>query len=257
MYRPRVIPVLLIRDGALVKSIQFKQHKYIGDPINAVRIFNDLKADELAFIDIEATQKGRLISLDFVRDVGEEANMPFAVGGGIKTIEDIQSIIAAGAEKVIINSEAAKNPAFIKEASDIFGSSTITVCIDVKKTYLKGLTTWTDAGSKATKLSPVEHAQMAEQNGAGELIIQSIAHDGMMNGYDLELIESIARAVKIPVVALGGAGTIEDLHKAHHLGYANGMAAGSLFVFQSKNRGVLINYPEKDELRFDIKPPHF
>ena len=257
MYRPRVIPVLLIRDGALVKSIQFKQHKYIGDPINAVRIFNDLKADELAFIDIEATQKGRLISLDFVRDVGEEANMPFAVGGGIKTIEDIQSIIAAGAEKVIINSTAAKNPAFIKEASDIFGSSTITVCIDVKKTYLKGLTTWTDAGSKATKLSPVEHAQMAEQNGAGELIIQSISHDGMMNGYDLELIESIARAVKIPVVALGGAGTIEDLHKAHHLGYANGMAAGSLFVFQSKNRGVLINYPEKDELRFDIKPPYF
>ena len=257
MYRPRVIPVLLIRDGALVKSIQFKQHKYIGDPINAVRIFNDLKADELAFIDIEATQKGRLISLDFVRDVGEEANMPFAVGGGIKTIDDIQSIIAAGAEKVIINSEAAKNPAFIQEASDIFGSSTITVCIDVKKTYLKGLTTWTDAGSKATKLSPVEHAQMAEQNGAGELIIQSISHDGMMNGYDLELIESIARAVKIPVVALGGAGTIEDLHKAHHLGYANGMAAGSLFVFQSKNRGVLINYPEKDELRFDIKPPHF
>lgn len=253
MYRPRVIPVLLIRDGALVKSIQFKQHKYIGDPINAVRIFNDLKADELAFIDIEATQKGRLISLDFVRDVGEEANMPFAVGGGIKTIEDIQSIIAAGAEKVIINSAAAKNTAFIKEASDIFGSSTITVCIDVKKTYLKGLTTWTDAGSKATKLNPIEHAQLAEQNGAGELIVQSIAHDGMMDGYDLELIESISRAVSIPVVALGGAGTIEDLHKAHHLGYANGMAAGSLFVYQSKNRGVLINYPEKHELRFENK----
>lgn len=251
MYRPRVIPVLLISDGGLVKSIQFKNHKYIGDPINAVRIFNDLKADELAFVDIEATKKGRLISLDFVKDVGEEANMPFAVGGGIKTVEDIKAVIAAGAEKVIINSEAAKNPNFIKEATSVFGSSTITVCIDVKKTFFKGLTTWTDAGSNATKLSPIEHAQMAEKNGAGEIIVQSISHDGMMEGYDLELIESISRAVKIPVVALGGAGKIEDLHKAHREAYANGMAAGSLFVYQSKNRGVLINYPEKSEIRFN------
>ena len=142
MFRPRVIPVLLLQNKGLVKSIQFKKHRYIGDPINAVKIFNDLKADELVFLDINATKENRLVSLDLVRDIGEESNMPFAVGGGIKTVEDIQSIIAAGAEKIIINSTAVQNPNFITEASETFGASTITVCIDVKKKkfpYLKNV----------------------------------------------------------------------------------------------------------------------
>ena len=251
MFRPRIIPVLLLKNLALVKSIQFKNHKYIGDPINAVRIFNDLKADELVFLDIEASKDNRLISLDFVKNVGEEANMPFAVGGGIKTIDDIKSVIGAGAEKAVINTHAAQNPDFIREASETFGSSTVVVCIDVKKKLFKGERTWILSGGKSTNYTPVEFAQLMEKNGAGEIIIQSIEKDGMMDGYDIELIKSISTAVSIPVVALGGAGKKEDLIDAYRNGYANGLAAGSLFVYQGTKRGVMINYPDKNELRFD------
>lgn len=250
MFRPRIIPVLLLKGQGLVKSRQFSNYNYIGDPINAVRLFNDLKADELVFLDINATREQRIISLDFIKDVGEEANMPFAVGGGIRTTDDIQKMISAGAEKVIINSFAAENPSFIRLASNAFGSSTISVCIDVKKKRFGGLKTWTHGGTKATSYTPIDFAKLMEEQGAGEIIIQSIAHDGMMEGYDLELISEISRAVTIPVVALGGAGSISDLRDGYNTGLANGLAAGSLFVYQSKNRGVLINYPEKKDLLF-------
>ncbi|MDB4534298.1 AglZ/HisF2 family acetamidino modification protein [Vicingaceae bacterium] len=250
MFRPRVIPVLLLKGKGLVKSINFKKYKYIGDPINAVKIFNDLKADELVFLDILASKENRLISLEFVKNVGEEANMPFAVGGGVKTIEDIRSIITAGAEKVIINTSAAENPQFIKDASDKFGSSTIVVCIDVKKKFLGSERAWVLGGTKSTKYSPIEFAKLIEKNGAGEIIIQSIEKDGCMEGYDIELIKSISEAVTIPVVALGGAKGVEDLKEAYYKGYAHGLAAGSMFVYQGVNRGVLISYPEKSELRF-------
>ena len=244
MYRPRIIPVLLLKNRGLIKTVAFDKPKYIGDPINAVHIFNDLHADELVFLDTEATREKRLISLEFVKDVGEEANMPFAVGGGISTIEDIRKVIAAGAEKVVICSAAANHPEFIREAADEFGSSTIAVCIDVKKKFLGGTKIWTHSGSKATSYTPVEFARLMEEKGAGEIIIQSIERDGSMNGYDIDLIRSIAEAVKIPVIALGGAGSTEDLKKAYHEAYANGLAAGSLFVYNDKYKGVLINYPE-------------
>lgn len=251
MFRPRIIPVLLLRNSALVKSIRFKDHKYIGEPINAVRILNLLKADEIVFLDIEASKNNRLISLDFVKNVGEEAYMPFAVGGGIKSIKDIKDIINAGAEKVVINTYAAQNPDFVKKASEMFGSSTIAVCIDVKKKLFKGQRTWIFGGSRSTAFSPVEFAKIMEKNGAGELIIQSIDKDGTMQGYDIELIKSISISVNIPVVALGGAGKKEDLIETYQKGHANALAAGSLFVYQSKNRGVLINYPDKNEVIFD------
>ena len=251
MFRPRIIPVLLLKNLSLVKSVGFKQHKYIGDPINAVRIFNDSKADELVFLDIEASKNNALISLDFVRNVGEEANMPFAVGGGIKSVEDIRAIIGAGAEKVVINSYAAQNPDFIRQAAETFGSSTIVVCIDVKTQLFKGQRTWTLGGSKATAFSPMEFAQMMEGQGAGELIIQSIERDGTMQGYDVELVKSICAGVNVPVVALGGAGKIEDMEEVYRRAHANGLAAGSLFVYQGRNRGVLVNYPHKEELKFD------
>lgn len=250
MFRPRVIPVLLLKGQSLVKSTAFKDYKYIGDPINAVRIFNDLKADELVFLDILASKENRLISLDFVRDVGEESNMPFAVGGGIRSIEDIREIINAGAEKVIICSKAAEDPDFIRRAADTYGSSTIVVCIDVKKKFFSGLQTWTHAGSKPTGKNPIEFAKLMEEKGAGEIIIQSIERDGAMQGYDIELIKSISEAVTIPVVALGGAGNVSHLKQAHSQAYANGLAAGSMFVFHGSNRGVLINYPDRAELNF-------
>lgn len=253
MFRPRVIPVLLLQGTGLVKSIQFKNHSYIGDPINAVKIFNDFKADELVFLDISASKEKRLISLEFIKNVGEEANMPFAVGGGIKTIKDIQDVIASGAEKVIISSTAIRNPTFIKEASDTFGSSTIVVCIDVKKTFFGGERVWTLNGTKASKYEPKEFAKLMEDNGAGEIIIQSISCDGKMSGYDIELIKKISNRVTLPVIALGGAGNMYDLKQAFKKGYANGLAAGSLFVYQNKMKGVLINYPEKHERNYFLE----
>lgn len=250
MFRPRIIPVLLLKDLVLVKSTQFKAHRYIGDPINAVRIFNDLKADELVFLDIEASKNNRLISLDFVKNVGEEACMPFAVGGGIKSVDDIKAVINAGAEKVVINTHAAQNPDFVRQASEAFGSTAIVVCIDVKKKLFKGHRTWILSGKRSTAFEPVAFAQLMEKSGAGELIIQSIDRDGTMDGYDIELIKSISTSVDVPVVALGGAGKNEDLIEAYQNGHANGLAAGSLFVYQGKKRGVLINYPDKKELIF-------
>ncbi len=250
MLRPRIIPVLLLKNGGLYKSKLFKDYKYIGDPINAVKIFNDSKADELVFLDIDATKENRLISLEFVKEVGEEANMPFAVGGGIKTLENIQDIIAVGAEKVIINSYAAENPNFIREAADAFGSSTITVCIDIKSKFLGKPQTWINGGTKATGLNPVEFAKKAEKLGAGEIIVQCIERDGLMQGYDINTIKAIAEAVTIPVVALGGAGTLQHLKEGYQLGYANGLAGGSIFVYKGTRNGVLITYPEKSEIKF-------
>ena len=247
-FRPRVIPVLLLQGKGLVKSVKFKNHRYIGDPINAVKIFNDLRADELVFLDINASLEKRTISLDFVKNVGEEANMPFAVGGGIKTTEDIRKIIAVGAEKVIIGSEAIINPNLIRSAVDVFGSSTIAVCIDVKPNFWKKEKVYIINGKRETKYDPVSFAREIEKLGAGEIIIQSITRDGTMIGYDLELIRRISTEVKIPVVALGGAGKLEDIAVAVKNGFASAVAAGSIFIYHGERKGVLINYPEQNVL---------
>jgi cyclase len=250
MFQPRIIPVLLLKNNGLYKSVKFKNHHYIGDPINAVKIFNDLKADELVFLDTEASKQNRLISLDFVKEVGEEANMPFAVGGGIKSLEDIQKIINAGAEKVVINSAALKNPNFISEASNTFGRSTIAVCMDVNKNIFGKSKVFALAGCKAYDYTPIEFAKLMQDKGAGEIIVQSVALDGTMNGYDYDLILSVSKAVNIPVIALGGAGKMEHLKQAFQQSFANGLAAGSLFVYQGSKKGVLINYPELNEKQF-------
>jgi cyclase len=248
MFRPRVIPVLLLKNLGLVKSVKFKNYRYIGDPINAVKLFNDLGADELAFLDIPANRENRSISLDFVRRVGDEANMPFSVGGGIRSIKEIQQVLGAGAEKVILNTFASENPDFVKEASDEFGSSTIAVSIDVKKSLFGKELTYIYSGKKATRYDPVTFAKLVEDKGAGEIIINSIEHDGMMQGYDISLIRRVSEAVRIPVVALGGAGSNTDLRKAFTDGYASAVAAGSMFVYHGPRRAVLINYPGSKEL---------
>jgi imidazole glycerol-phosphate synthase subunit HisF len=248
MYRPRVIPILLLKGQGLVKSIRFKDYRYIGDPINAVKIFNDLKADELVFLDILASKEKRLISLDFVRNVGDEANMPFAVGGGIRNIQQIKELINSGAEKVIINTYAVESSEFIKQASDEFGSSTIVVSIDVKKKFFGKKQVYTMSGTKATGLNPIDFAKLMQEKGAGELIINSIENDGLMSGYDLDLIKQISEAVDIPIVAAGGPGVLGDLSKAVNDSYASAVAAGSMFVYHGPRRGVLINYPTNNEL---------
>jgi imidazole glycerol-phosphate synthase subunit HisF len=248
MFRPRVIPVLLLRNLGLVKSIRFKDFRYIGDPINAVKIFNDLHADELVFLDITASKEKRKISLDFVRKVGDECNMPFAVGGGIRTIEDIREILNSGAEKVVINTAAAEKPDFIRQASEEFGSSTIVVSIDVKKKFLGDNAVWTYSGSKSTIYDPVTYAKFIAEKGTGEIIIQSIDHDGMMEGYDMDLISKISNSVTIPVIACSGAGSYQHLRQAVKEANASAVAAGSLFVYHGARRAVLVNYPSPEEL---------
>ncbi|MFD2568097.1 AglZ/HisF2 family acetamidino modification protein [Pseudotenacibaculum haliotis] len=249
MYRPRVIPALLLKNKGLVKTVKFKKSRYIGDPINAVKIFNDLRADELVFLDITASSESRKVSLDFVKNVGAEANMPFSVGGGIKSVSDIKEIINAGAEKVVLNTHAYLNPSFVKDAVNEFGSSTIVVSIDVKKKFLKGQQVYIYGGTKSIGEDPVEYAKKIEDLGAGEIILNSIDNDGMMSGYDIDLVKKVSNSLSIPVVALGGAGSLQDIEKVIEVGYASAASAGSLFVYHGPRNAVLINYPTKEELK--------
>ena len=242
MFRPRIIPVLLLRNQGLVKTVAFDKHRYIGDPINAVKIFNDLEVDELLFLDILATKEGRCIAPEFIRGIGDEANMPFAVGGGIRNVQQIEGIIKAGAEKVVINTAAYEVKGLIREASAAFGSSTIVVSIDVKKKFLGKKQVYVKAGSVATGLDPVEFAKQMEQEGAGELFLTSIDHEGRMQGYDLDLIHAVSAAVTIPVVAHGGAATNQHFTDAVLKGHASAVAAGSRFVYHGSRNAVLINY---------------
>ena len=175
--------------------------------------------------------------------------MPFSVGGGVRTLIDIKKILAAGAEEVVIGSEAVINPNFVKKAAESFGSSTIVVCADIKKKKFGERKVWTVNGTKESKFRAKEYAKMIEAYGAGEIILQSINNDGTMQGYDIQLIKNISNEVKIPLVALGGAGEINDLKLVFYKGNANGLAAGSLFVYNSKMKGVLLNYPDKKDIK--------
>ena len=231
-----------------MKSCRFKDHRYIGDPVNAVRIFNGLGADELLLLDIGASTEGRQIHSTLVREVGEEARMPFSVGGGVHTLLGIESLIAAGAERVVICTEAVENPEFIREASLRFGTSTISVCIDVAKSFFAGFRVYSRRGTLRSKYRPSEFALKMEELGAGEVILQSIAKDGTMSGYDMEILQEISAAVSIPVVALGGAGSLRDLSAAYERAQVSALGVGSLFVYHGKQRGVLINYPERAAL---------
>jgi len=248
MFRPRVIPCLLLKDGGLVKTINFDTPTYIGDPINAVKIFNDYEVDELVFLDIEATNEHRTIDLDLVEKIGDEAFMPFAVGGGIKDINAIKNILKRGAEKVVLNSITIENPSLVKTAANLFGNQSIIVSIDVKRISSSEYKVFMCSGKQNTGLSPVEHAKRMEKYGAGEILINSIDKDGALSGYDIELIKQVTEAVNIPVVALGGAKDLQDFGNAVYTGGASAVAAGSIFVFIGKNRAVLINYPDNEDL---------
>ncbi len=248
MFLPRIIPVLLLKGKGLVKTVKFKDPRYLGDPINAVKIFNDLKADELIFLDITASKEGRTISVNLVKDIGDEAFMPFGVGGGISDVNQIEQLLKAGAEKVVINTNAFIKPDLISSASGIFGSQSIAVSLDVKKNLFGKYECWIKDGSVNSKTKPLEMAKKIEDLGAGELIINSIDCDGLMTGYDIEIIRSIADSVAIPVVACGGAGDLDHLKSAYIDGKAHALAAGSMFVYHGPRKAVLINYPSKSEL---------
>lgn len=249
MLTTRVIPCLLLRNQGLVKTVKFKDPKYVGDPINAVRIFNDKEVDELLFLDITATVDRRTPRYKVISEIASECFMPLAYGGGIRSIEDIRQVLAVGVEKVCINTHAVDDPEFIRTAADIFGSQSIVVSIDVKKTLFGKYEVFTNSGSKASNLDPLSHAVRMEQMGAGEIFLNSIDRDGTMTGYDLELTRRVTAAVGIPVIACGGAGTVAHFRDAVKQGGASAVSAGSMFVFHGKHRAVLISYPDQAELR--------
>jgi len=246
---PRVIPCLLLRNSGLVKTVKFKNPTYLGDPRNTVKIFNDKEVDELVLLDITATLEKKKPNFDLIFEIVSEAFMPVAYGGGIRNLEDAKRILSLGVEKIVINTYTVENPSFVTEAARHFGSSSVVVCIDVKKRLFGKSTVHINSGRKSTHIDPVFHAIHMEQLGAGELIVNSIDRDGTMSGYDLELIRMISSSVNIPTVACGGAGTTEHLGAAVKQAGASAVAAGSLFVFHGKHRAVLINFPEQQTLR--------
>ncbi len=247
MFRPRVIPVLLIKGNGLVKTVGFKSPKYIGDPINAVRIFNELESDEIIFLDITASNDGRTIPTGLVKKIGDEAFMPFAVGGGINEVDQVRKIISAGAEKVVINTAFPKNYKLVSNIAKVYGSQSVIVSIDTKKNIFGRYKVYTHGGLKSSSLDPVEHAINAENQGAGEIIINSISKDGITTGYDYDIISAVSEAVTIPVIACGGAGNYDHFKMAIDSG-ASAVAAGSKFVYHGPRDAVLINYPDRNEL---------
>lgn len=248
MLLTRVIPCLLKKDGALVKTINFKKFNYIGDPINTMQIYNNLLVDEIVLLDISASKENKKPDLDLIKDVASECFMPLSYGGGIKSMKDLKKIFSLGVEKVIICSAAVLNPELISESSKDYGNQSIVVAIDVKKNIWGRYQVMALSGTYRTKFHPVDFAKKMESLGAGEILLNSIDQDGKMQGYDLELINQVSKAVNIPVIACGGAGEYKDLKKAVNAG-ASAVAAGSLFVYQKRNRSVLVNYPTQEEIR--------
>lgn len=247
MKRIRVIPVLLIHNGGLVKSVKFKNYTYVGDPINAVKIFNDKEIDEIVILDIDASREKRPPNFQQIREITGEAFIPLAYGGGITSIEQVKQLFFEGVEKVILNTTAFQNPALITEAASVVGSQSVVVSIDVKKSLFGKYQVQVTNASVNTKEDPVSYAKRMEQLGAGEIFLNSVDRDGTYQGYDLELVQKVAGAVNIPVVACGGAAEMEDFYAAASKG-ASAVAAGSFFVFQRPHRAVLISYPSQQEL---------
>ncbi len=247
MRRVRVIPVLLLRDGGVVKSVRFKKHTYVGDPINAVRIFNDKEVDEICILDVDATPKRRGPDLSLIASIAGEAFMPLSYGGGLTHVDQMKEVMQRGVEKIVLNSAAIDRPSLVSEAARLFGSQSVVVSIDVKRGFLGGYSAYGHGGTKAAGVDPVSHARRMEQAGAGEIVLCSVDRDGTFEGYDLALVGAVAHAVKIPVVACGGAARVDDFLGAVRAG-ASAVAAGSMFVFMGKHRAVLISYPSASDL---------
>jgi len=248
MLRPRIIPCLLVRDKGLVKTVKFSNAKYIGDPINAVKIFNEKEVDELIVLDIDATACDKKPDFKMIERLASECRMPLCYGGGIKTVEQAQQIVCLGVEKVALSSAVLENPKLITEISQVIGSQSVVVVLDVKKRFLgQKYEIWSHNGKKNTKRCPIVFSKELEALGAGEIVLNSIDRDGMMDGYDSILAEKIREFVSIPMTVLGGAGSLKDISSLVNNFGIIGAAAGSLFVFKGIYKAVLINYPSKGE----------
>jgi len=242
MLRPRIIPCLLIKDGGLVKTVRFDNPKYLGDPINAVKIFNEKQVDELIILDIDATVKNQEPDMEMISNLASECRMPICYGGGIKNVKQIRQIIALGVEKISISSAAIQNPDLVSEASEYVGNQSIVLTLDVKKVNDE-YQVFTHNGSKMTGLDLIEIIRKYQNLGVGEIVINSISHDGIMNGYDFVLIDYIKDRVNVPLTILGGAGSHDDIGMLISKYGLIGASAGSLFVFKGVYKAVLINYP--------------
>jgi len=245
---PRVIPVLLVSDGYLVKPVRFQGDKYIGDPINAVRIFNEKQVDELIICDIDASIKGTGVNYTLIEEIASEAFMPVGYGGGVVSAAEAKRITGIGIEKVILNTVVMQRPESVAEISEALGSSSTVVSVDVRRKLTGGWDTFARRGSRKSGKSPAEFAAHAQQLGAGEILVSSIDRECTFTGYDLKLIESVASAVTVPIIALGGAGEYSHLAPALEAG-ASAVAAGSMFVLNGKHRAVLISYPTPVQVR--------
>jgi cyclase len=252
MLRTRIIPILLLNDGGLVKTVKFSKDKYIGDPINAVKIFNQKEVDELVLLDISATRNESSPNFSEIKEIVSEAFMPVGYGGGISKMEHIEKLFNIGVEKVILNSVIFTDRDLIEEAIKIYGSQSIVASLDVKKDIWGNYKVYSNSGKKKQNLTLDSCIKLIQEIGFGELVINNIDKDGTMLGYDLELIEKVSSMLNIPVVAVGGAGTLSDFVKALNAG-ASALAAGSMFVFQGVHKAVLISYITTDQLEQELK----
>ena len=247
MLLPRVIPCLLVRDRKLVKGVEFKHHQYVGDPMNAIHIYNAKEVDEIVVLDIGASLRGSGPDIAYVKQIASECFMPLAYGGGISTFDQAKQLFKVGVEKIALNTHAIDNPDLVAKCASEFGSQSILVSIDVIRDASGRYSLYKLCGTRQVKLDPLEFAAQMEKFGAGELMINSIDRDGKGMGYDLQIIELITSCVNIPLVACGGAGNLDHVKAAVRAG-ASAAAAGSLFIYYGKRRSVLINYPTQAEL---------
>ncbi|MCB9036076.1 MAG: imidazole glycerol phosphate synthase subunit HisF [Lewinellaceae bacterium] len=249
MLRVRVIPCLLLIKESLVKTIKFKRPGYIGDPINTVRIFNELEVDELCFLDIRASIEGRSPNLDILHQIADECFMPLSYGGGIRDAETAQKILAIGFEKIVINTSTFENPGVISQIANHSGNQSVIGSIDVKRNLWGNYEVYSHDGKRKQKVNPITWAQELEELGVGEILITSIDRDGTWKGYDLDIIQRISETVNVPVIANGGAGNVEHLGAAVKYGHASAVALGSMVVYQQKGMGVLVNFPDREKLK--------
>jgi imidazole glycerol-phosphate synthase subunit HisF len=247
MLRPRVIPVLLLKGAGLYKTVRFREPAYVGDPLNTVRIFNDKEVDEICVLDIGARFGQKAPQFERIRELAAETFMPISYGGCIASVDQVKAILKSGVEKVVLNSLVFNDPDEVRRIVAFAGSSSVVVSLDVRRNWLRRQEVMTDGGCRATRCSPVEAARTAEALGAGEILLNAIDRDGTRQGYDLEMVDEVARAVSVPVVACGGANNLDDLRTVLAAG-ASAAAAGSMFVYQGRHRAVLISYPSPAEI---------
>jgi len=249
MYRPRLIPCLLLDGARLVKTIRFARPAYVGDPINTLKIFNEKEVDELIVLDIGASRSGTSPNFELIAELASECFMPICYGGGIRSRDDAERLIASGVEKISVNSAALDNPALIGEIARQYGSQAVTVAIDVKQSWWHGPSVWHSGRRRSTGMKPVDWARRATDLGAGEILLTAVDRDGTLQGYDQALVRSVASTVAVPVIACGGAANLADCSAVIHGTGASAAAAGALFVYSGPHRAVLINYPNPSQLQ--------